>query len=50
MGGEDEARRRYHLRYIPGERLYLDAVDPASLADAVLENTDPARPRLRFNS
>lgn len=50
MGGEDEARRLYQLRYIPGERLYLDAVRPASLADAVLENTDPARPRLRFNS
>ena len=48
MGGEAEARRRYNLRYIPGERLYLDEVHPARLADAVVENTEPASPLLRF--
>ena len=44
MGGEEEARRRYAARYIPGERLYLDAVQPASLADVVFDNTNPASP------
>jgi uridine kinase len=48
MGGEAEARRRYNLRYIPGERLYLDEVRPIGLADAVVENTEPASPLLRF--
>ena len=48
MGGEREARRRYAERYIPGERLYLETVQPMGLADAVFQNTDPAAPRLQF--
>jgi uridine kinase len=46
MGGIDAARIRYASRYIPGETMYLDAVDPQSRADVVVEHTDPARPRL----
>jgi hypothetical protein len=35
---------------MPGQRLYLDEVDPASAADAVLENTNVDSPSLRASS
>jgi uridine kinase len=46
MGGRDAARARYEARYFPGETLYLETVHPEQLADVVVENTDPDRPRL----
>ena len=46
MGGETAARARYASRYFPGETLYLESVDPRAHADVVVDNTDPARPRL----
>jgi uridine kinase len=48
MGSYVVARERYEQRYVPGERLYLESVRPWELADAVVENDDPARPGLRF--
>jgi uridine kinase len=36
MGGEDEVRRRYTTRYLPGQRLHLERDDPAAHADLVL--------------
>jgi uridine kinase len=50
FGSPDEAHRRYRNRYMPGQRLYLDEVDPASAADAVLENTNVDSPSLRASS
>jgi uridine kinase len=46
MGGVEAARARYASRYVPGETLYLEAVDPTSRADVVVEHTNPTRPRL----
>lgn len=46
MGSEEEALRRYRQRYLPGEQLYLQAAQPHQLADAIVDNQDPARPRL----
>jgi uridine kinase len=46
MSSLDEARRRYAVRYIPGERMYIDEVDPRGLADIVVANEDPNAPRL----
>jgi uridine kinase len=37
MGGEDEVRRRYSARYLPGQRLHLERDDPAARADLVLQ-------------
>ena len=45
---EAEARRRYEERYVPGERLYLDAVRPWELVDAIVTNDNPTMPGLRF--
>ncbi len=50
LGSEDDLRRRYEARYIPGERLYLDAVKPWLLADAVISNDEPKSPSVRFHS
>jgi uridine kinase len=50
FGSPDEALRRYRNRYVPGQRLYLDEVDPVSLADVVVENTDVSSPALRTPS
>jgi uridine kinase len=41
-----ELERRYRTRYIPAQLLYLGAVRPEELADLVVVNDDPARPRL----
>jgi uridine kinase len=46
MGSEEEARRRYRQRYLPGEQLYLRAVQPLRHADAIVDNRDPTHPRL----
>jgi len=42
----ENARERYETRYVPEEKRYLDEVDPASLADVVVDTTDLDRPRL----
>jgi uridine kinase len=50
FGSPDEALRRYRNRYVPGQRLYVDEVDPVSLADVVIENTDVSSPARRTPS
>jgi uridine kinase len=46
-GGTRASREEvYRQRYVPGEQHYLATVDPRNLADLVVENTDPMRPRL----
>jgi len=46
FGSREAVRRRYETRYIPGETIYLKLARPRQIADAVLENDDPMRPRL----
>jgi uridine kinase len=46
FGTDDEVRSRYWKRYVPGQHIYLQAVRPQTLADVVVENNDPAKPRL----
>ncbi|TDD60088.1 uridine kinase [Kribbella antibiotica] len=50
MDSAAAAAERYRTRYIPGERLYVDQVDPAALADLVVDNTDFGNPVLRQRS
>jgi uridine kinase len=42
----ENPRERYATRYVPGEARYLEEVDPASLADVVIDMTDLDEPRL----
>jgi uridine kinase len=44
-----ETETLYRVRYSPGQRLYLDAVRPQELADAVFDNSDPRRPVLNLD-
>jgi len=46
----EQTMTRYRARYQAGQRLYFAAVDPERHADAVVENTDPSAPVLRFRS
>jgi len=44
FGSAEETRRRYEQRYIPGQRIYMETVDPRSKADVIVDNRDPAEP------
>jgi uridine kinase len=46
LGGVDEVRRRYQERYVPGQRLYLSSAEPERRASVVVDNNEPARPRI----
>lgn len=46
MDSAEAARHRYETRYIPGERLYLAAVDPQARADVVIDNEDVTNPTI----
>lgn len=43
------AEQRYLNKYIPGERLYVDQLNPRDRAQVVIGNEDPASPTLTFN-
>ncbi len=48
FGSDDETRRRYHTRYIPGQQHYIDTVTPHALADVVIHNNEPHRPAMQW--
>jgi uridine kinase len=51
FGSADEVERRYRARYLPGQALYRAEADPESVADVLVDNTDPAHPVvLRWSS
>ncbi len=46
LGSEEEVRRRYERRYLPGQALYRELAAPGDAADVLVDNTDPAQPRV----
>lgn len=46
FGSADAVKAHYLQRYIPGQRLYLEAVRPRERAHVVVDNNDPACPWL----
>lgn len=46
LGGPDVVRERYERRYLPGQRLYRVMAEPELAADVVIDNDDPAEPRV----
>ncbi len=48
LGDADAVAREYHDRYLPGQQLYIDRVQPHTRADVVLFNDNPAQPTLRW--
>lgn len=49
-GSPDGAEQRFRARYLPSQRHYRGTVRPVELADVVLDNDDPSRPRVRMRS
>lgn len=45
-GSHETAEHFYRWRYAPAQRLYFERVRPHELADVVVDNADPGRPRL----
>jgi uridine kinase len=50
LGGEDEVRRKYLARYIPGQQLYIKEREPIARAWAVVVNDFPGDPELVADS
>ncbi len=50
FGSPEAVQTRYLQRYIPGQRLYFQAVHPQERADVIVENNDPVHPRLVFQN
>ncbi len=48
FGDEAAVLHRYAVRYLPGQRLYFDQARPMEKANALVDNADPERPRLRL--
>lgn len=46
LGSEDEVERRYNLRYVPGQKMYLEECEPEARADVVIDNNDADCPAL----
>jgi uridine kinase len=46
FGSEDEVRKRYTRRYLPGQALYRQVADPAARADVLVDNSEPETPSL----
>jgi len=44
FGSADDVRTRYEQRYVPGQQMYLDTVQPERWASIVIDNNDPERP------
>lgn len=45
-GGAEQVKALLRNRYLAAERIYVDEVDPVSLADVLIDNTEFDRPRL----
>jgi len=46
FGDAAKVRQRYEDRYVPGQRLYLSEAQPERHASVVVDNSDPAHPRI----
>ncbi|ADD42385.1 AAA family ATPase [Stackebrandtia nassauensis] len=46
MGGADVVRERYRRRYLPAQRLYRAEAAPERFADVLIDNNQPATPRV----
>jgi uridine kinase len=48
LGSVESVRQRYLERYIPAQRLYLESVNPQTLAHVVVDNRLPLNPQMSF--
>ena len=50
FGSAAEVRSRFETRYLAGQRIYLESVQPERMADLVVNNDDPSNPTLVVNA
>ncbi|HUY76980.1 MAG TPA: hypothetical protein VMV29_09425 [Ktedonobacterales bacterium] len=50
LGTLDAVQARYQRRYIPGQRLYLEAAKPQEIAQAIVHNANPDQPDVVFRA
>ena len=46
LGDAANVRKLYEERYLPGEALYMERVNPRAKANVIVDNTDPSEPLL----
>ncbi len=46
IGQKNDIERRYRVRYIPGQKLYLSEANPKEKADIIIDNSNPNNPLL----
>ncbi|MBN2461918.1 MAG: hypothetical protein JXB60_09965 [Candidatus Cloacimonetes bacterium] len=49
-GSSTQIRKKYEMRYINGQIIYLHEADPLSKADFIVNNNDPDNPNLILNN
>lgn len=49
FGSKEEIEQRYNERYIPGQKIYLEAEHPQEKADIVIDNNDFMNPVIILN-
>ncbi len=45
-GGNEETRKQYQLRYLPGQQLYLEEAQPKKYADIIINKADIEHPSM----
>jgi uridine kinase len=48
FGDKQEILKRYQERYIPGQQIYLESVNPKTKADVIIDNNDFMKPVITF--
>ncbi len=46
LGSTEKIQERYERKYIPGQKLYFEDVNPKNLADLIIDNNDFENPRI----
>jgi uridine kinase len=50
FGSEEKVREKYSKRYMPGQRIYLQEVQPIKKANIVVDNNDFNNPEIRIDT
>lgn len=50
FGTVENVRQRYAERYVPGQRIYLETIQPERRATVVVDNNNPLRPSITVKS
>lgn len=49
FGGEEQIKKKYLNKYLPGQKLYIKRRNPEKLADLVIDNNDFQNPKILRN-